>query len=82
MVLSRSMPMSLHAMTKPGVEGDYRTEVEELIESIQKLKIYGAYNNVYSHNHGRSPYPTLEMKQKTYDENTASCFNTDVENIN
>lgn len=61
-------------MTKSGVEGDYRTAVDALTDSIQNFEIYGAnnnkYGNKYGNNNGRSPYPSLEMRHQTYDKDT------------
>lgn len=57
---------SLHAITKSVVEGYYPTAGETLTDSIQKLEIYGTDNIAYSNKHGRSSYPTLEMKQQSY----------------
>lgn len=54
---------SVHAMIKSVVEGDYHTTQEAVTDLIQEFEFNSAQHNDYSNSHGRSPFPTLEMKQ-------------------
>lgn len=64
-------------LTKSGVEGVYPAALEALNDVIQKCEIYDAYCSTYGDNSATSLYPTLGIKDQTYNGNTESFFDSD-----